>query len=163
MSDTGRALPPAEHHVLVAWYDSPQQLAWTKKTGWVVVRLGNRNGTWNVEPEFATTRNILLHTHGSKTEPGLLRLKDTKQGYRVFTAEDLVKNGYPGSAKGDIYGIFDVEDDPAFDGQKWDGPKLQKAMATFESRRRYRVVKNLGHFSAHPRVLSLRELLTAMK
>lgn len=162
LSDTRRALPPAEHHVLVAWFNDAEQLAWTMSKGWVVVRLGDRKGTWTVPPEFATTRHILLHTYGSKVEPGMLRLKETKQGYRVFTAEDLVKNGYPGSAKGDIYAVFEVESDPAFEGQKWDGAKLQQAMASFESRRSYRTVNSLGRLSAHPRVLSLRELLTAM-
>jgi predicted component of viral defense system (DUF524 family) len=161
MSDTTRALPPSEHHVVVAWFEDDAQLRWTIKTGFAVVRLGDRRGTWHVPPEFASARHILLHTHKSQVPDGLLALKERKPGYKVFTAEDLKAKGYPGSAGGDIYAIFDVEPDPIFDGQKWDGRKLQEVMTAFESRRKYREVKALGSLSALPRVLSLQELLKA--
>ncbi|HEX7261350.1 MAG TPA: DUF2357 domain-containing protein, partial [Luteolibacter sp.] len=46
MSDTTRALPPSEHHVVVAWYNTPEQLAWTLEKGIANVRLGDRPGTW---------------------------------------------------------------------------------------------------------------------
>jgi predicted component of viral defense system (DUF524 family) len=161
MSDTTRALPPSEHHVVVAWYQDNEQLKWTMKTGFAVVRLGDRRGTWHVPPEFASARHVLLHTHKSQVPVGLLALKERKPGYKVFTAEDLKAKGYPGSAGGDIYAIFDVVPDPVFDGQKWDGRKLQEVMTAFESRRKYREVKALGSLSALPRVLSLQELLKA--
>lgn len=163
MSDTTRALPPSEHHVVVAWYEDEAQLTWTMKTGFAVVRLGDRRGTWHVPPEFASARHVLLHTHKSQVAEGLLALKERKPGYKVFTAEDLKVKGYPGSASGDIYAIFEVAPDPVFDGQKWDGRKLQEVMTAFESRRKYREVKALGSLSALPRVLSLQELLKAMR
>lgn len=162
MSDTTRALPPSEHHVVVAWFEDEAQLNWTMKTGFAVVRLGNRRGTWHVPPEFASARHVLLHTHKSQVADGLLALKERKPGYKVFTAEDLKAKGYPGSASGDIYAIFEVAPDPVFDDQKWDGRKLQEVMTEFESRRKYRAVKALGRVSALPRVLSLQELLKAM-
>ena len=157
-----RALPPSEHHVVVAWYDDEAQLNWTMKTGLVVVRLGGRRGTWHVPPEFASARHILLHTHKSHVADGLLALRDLP-GYKVFTSEDLKAKSYPGPAKGEIYAIFEVVPDPVFDGRKWDGRKLQEVMTEFESRKRYREVKALGNLSALPRVLSLKELLKAMK
>ena len=163
MSDTTRALPPSEHHVVVAWYEDDEQLKWTMKTGFAVVRLGDRRGTWHVPPEFATARHVLLHTHKSHIAEGLLALKERKPGYKVFTAEDLKAKGYPGSASGDIYAIFEVAPDPVFDGQKWDGRKLQEVMTEFESRRKYREFSSLGRSSAIPRVLSLQELLKAMR
>lgn len=162
IGDTSRALPPSEHHVVVAWYQDDAQLRWTLKTGYVVVRLGDRRGTWHVPPEFASARHVLLHTHKSQVADGLLALKDRKPGYKVFTAEDLKAKGYPGSASGDIYAIFEVESDPVFDGQKWDGRKLQEIMIEFESRRKYREVKALGNLSALPRVLSLQDMFKAM-
>lgn len=161
MSDTSRALPPSEHHVVVAWYEDDAQLTWTIKTGFAVVRLGDRRGTWHVPPEFASARHVLLHTHKSQVADGLLALKERKSGYKVFTAEDLKAKGYPGSAGGDIYAIFEVAPDQVFGGQKWDGRKLQEVMIAFESRRKYREVKALGSLSALPRVLSLQELLKA--
>jgi hypothetical protein len=163
MSDTGRALPPAEHHVVVAWFEDDAQLGWTVKTGYAVVRLGDRRGTWHVPPEFASARHVLLHTHKSRVAEGLLVLKELKPGYKVFTAEGLQARGYPGSAGGDIYAVFEVEADPAFKGQQWDGSKLLEVMTRFESRRSYREVKSLGRSSPIPRVLSLRDLLKAMK
>lgn len=163
MSDTTRALPPSEHHVVVAWFEDDAQLQWTMKTGFAVVRLGDRRGTWHVPPEFASARHVLLHTHKSQVADGLLALNERKPGYKVFTAEDLKSKGYPGSASGDIYAIFEIAPDRVFDGQKWDGRKLQKVMTAFESRRKYREVKALGSLSALPRVLSLQELLKAMR
>jgi hypothetical protein len=163
LSDTTRALPPSEHHVVVAWYKDDAQLRWTMETGFAVVRLGDRRGTWHVPPEFASARHVLLHTHKSQIADGLLALKERRPGYKVFTAEDLKAKGYPGSASGDIYAIFEVEADRVFDGQKWDGQKLQEVMIEFESRRRYREVKALGSLSALPRVLSLQELLKALR
>ena len=163
LSDTTRALPPSEHHVVVAWYEDDAQLQWTMRTGFAVVRLGNRRGTWKVPPEFSSARHVLLHTHNSKVADGLLRLKDLYPGYKVFTAEELKAKGYPGPAGGKIYAIFKVGPDKVFGGQKWDGRKLQEVMTEFESRRKYREVRALGSLSAIPRVISLKELLKAMK
>lgn len=161
MSDTTRALPPSEHHVVVAWFEDEAQLQWTMKTGFAVVRLGDRRGTWHVPPEFASARHVLLHTHESHVAPGLLALKEGKPGYKVFTAGDLKAKGYTGPASGDIYAIFEVVPDPAFEAQRWDGAKLQDVMRAFESRRKYRDVGTLGRSSPIPRVLSLQELLKA--
>ena len=163
MTETTRALPPSEHHVVVAWFENDAQLKWTMKTGYAVVRLGDRRGTWHVPPEFASARHVLLHTHKSQVADGLLVLKERKPGYKVFTAEDLKAKGYPGSAGGDIYAIFEVNPDPAFKAQRWDGVMLQSVMKAFESRRKYREISQLGHSSAIPRVLSLQELLKAMR
>jgi predicted component of viral defense system (DUF524 family) len=162
LSDTMRALPPSEHHVVVAWYQDGAQLEWTMKVGFAVVRLGDRRGTWHVPPEFASARHVLLHTHKSQVADGLLGLKERKPGYKVFTADDLKAKGFPGSARGEIYAIFEVAPDPVFNGQKWDGRKLQKVMTQFEARRNYRKMKALKSLSALPRVLSLRELLKVM-
>ena len=162
LSDTMRALPPSEHHVVVAWYQDGAQLEWTMKVGFAVVRLGDRRGTWHVPPEFASARHVLLHTHKSQVADGLLALKERKPGYKVFTADDLKAKGFPGSARGEIYAIFEVTPDPVFNGQKWDGRKLQEVMTQFEARRNYRKMKALKSLSALPRVLSLRELLKVM-
>jgi hypothetical protein len=163
ITDTTRALPPSEHHVVVAWFEDEAQLRWTKTSGLAVVRLGDRRGTWHVPPEFASARHVLLHTHQSQVADGLFALNEGKPGYKVFTAADLKSRGYPGSAGGDIYAIFEVKADPVFAGRRWDGSKLQDVMTAFESRRAYRSMKALGRLSAVPRVLSLQELLKAMR
>jgi hypothetical protein len=161
MSDTTRALPPSEHHVVVAWYNTPEQLGWTLEKGIANVRLGDRPGTWHIPPEMASARHVLLRTHGGKVADGLFRL--TKPGYKVFTTNDLIKDGYPGAADGEIYAVFEVEPDVTYVGRKWDEPEVTKQIKAFESRRSYRQVNTLHRRSPDPRVLSLQELLRAMR
>ena len=161
MSDTTRALPPSEHHVVVAWYNTPEQLAWTLDKCIANVRLGDRPGTWHIPPEMASARHVLLRTHGGKVAPGLFRL--TKPGYKVYSASDLTAKGYPGAAGGEIYAVFEVEPDAAYAGRKWYEPEVTKQIKAFESRRSYRQVKTLHRRSPDPRVLSLQELLRAMQ
>ncbi len=161
MSDTTRALPPSEHHVVVAWYNTPEQLAWTREKGIANVRLGDRPGTWHIPPEMASARHVLLRTHGGKLADGLFRL--TKPGYKVYSASDLTAKGYPGATGGEIYAVFEVEPDAAYIGRKWDEPEVTKQIKAFESRRSYRQVNTLHRRSPDPRVLSLQELLRAMR
>jgi predicted component of viral defense system (DUF524 family) len=161
MSDTTRALPPSEHHVVVAWYNTPEQLAWTLEKGIANVRLGDRPGTWHIPPEMASARHVLLRTHGGKVAPGLFRL--TKPGYKVYSANDLTAKGYPGAAGGEIYAVFEVEPDVAYAGRKWDEAEVTAQIKAFESRRSYRQVNTLHRRSPDPRVLSLQELLRAMR
>lgn len=160
LSDTSRALPPAEHHVVVAWYNTPEQLEWTLSQGLVNVRLGDRPGSLHIPPELASARHVLLRTHGGKVAEGLFRL--TKPGYMVYTAADLLRKGYPGTADGDIYAVFKVEADSSYTGRKWDNDQVTMQIKAFESRRRYRQVNTLHRRSPDPRVLSLQELLKAM-
>lgn len=158
LSDSHRATPPAEHHVVVAWYDSPAQLMWTLKKGLANVRLGKRQGTWHVPPEFATAHHVLLHTHVRKGVAAMFRLREKIPGYKIFTLNDLKKSGYPGRGEGEIYAVFEVEIDPGFLGTTWDKSELLDTIECFEKRRSYRE-SPLGRDSAIPRVLSLKELL----
>ena len=156
-----RALPPAEHHIVVAWYDSPEQLAWTLREGIANVRLGDRPGAWHIPPEIASARHLLLRTRGGVVAPGLFRLREP--GYRVFTAEELRGGGYPGRASGAIYAVFDVREDPEYAGREWDGAILMDVLEEFEARMKHKPAAPLGRTSPHPRVLSLRELLKALR
>ena len=160
LSESKRALPPADHFVVVAWYNSLKQLEWTRKTGQVNVRLGDRPGTWRVPPEFASARHVLLRSHDRTVAQGLWRLADKEPGYKIFTADDLKSSGYPGAASGEIYAVFKVEEDPRYNGQAWDGAKMIRILEEFEARRGH-LWKGLGHRSPDPRVLSLRDLLKA--
>ena len=180
MSDTGRAIPPADHHVVVVWYDSPEQLAWMVNKGLAIIWLG----AWHVQPEFASARHVLLRSYVEEGESVLLKLKDGVPGYKIYNAAEHERNstvireqvsgytipntpspleeGYPGSAKGEIYAVFEVERDDAYAGREWDREKLMDEIEAFEKRRNYRG-SGLGRTSPFPRVMSLRELLQAMK
>ena len=154
-----RATPPAEHMVLVAWYRNAAQLQWTADKGLAIVRLGRRPGAWHVQPEFSQARHILLHSGKGASAPGLWRLRSP--GYRVYTAAELKKTGYPGLAGGEIYALFEVEVDEEWKKVNWDRKKLIHSIRNFESGIRYRLVKNIGRQSSYPRILPLRELLKA--
>ena len=154
-----RALPPAEHMVLVAWYKDDKQLAWTTTTGKAIVRLGKRPGAWHIQPEIAEARHLLLHSRGGVSSPGLWRLRSP--GYKVYTDAELKATGYPGLAGGEIYALFEVEPDPEWAAVTWHRRKLLRAIRDFESRIRHKLVKNVGRRSAFPRILALRDLLKA--
>ncbi|MDG4598065.1 MAG: DUF2357 domain-containing protein [Candidatus Contendobacter sp.] len=156
-----RALPPAEHHVVVAWYETPTQLDWTRRTGLANVRLGDRPGSWRIPPEIASARHLLLRTHRGVVAPGLFRLRTP--GCRVLTAGDLRHNGYPGTAGSEIYAVFDVSEDPTYAGLEWNGSVLMRVITEFEARMKHRPGLTLGRTSPYSRVLSLRELLKALK
>lgn len=110
---------------------------------------------------MASARHVLLRSHRGEVAEGLFRL--TKPGYKVYSASDLTAKGYPGAATGEIYAVFEVEPDNAYTGQKWDEVKVMNQIKAFESRRSYRQVTMLGRRSPDPRVLSLQELLRAMR
>jgi predicted component of viral defense system (DUF524 family) len=154
-----RALPPAEHMVLVAWYRDAQQLEWTKSKRIAIVRLGKRPGTWHVQPEFAEARHILFHSRGGVSPPGLWRLRSP--GYKVFTDDELMRSGYPSLARGEIYAMFEVEPDPDWAAVEWHRKKLIRAIRDFENRIRHKLVKNIGRRSAYTRILPLSDLLKA--
>jgi predicted component of viral defense system (DUF524 family) len=161
MSDTGRALPPAEHYVVVAWYDSREQFDWTLKHGIANVRLGRRDGAWHVPPEMASAVHVLLRTHDYMVAPGLFRLRTP--GYKVYTAGDLSNLDYPGGASEEIYAVFEIVSDEVYSELEWDGKKVVEVLRAFEARRSYRDGSISNRRLADPRVLSLKELLRAIR
>ena len=127
-----RPVPPAEHSVLVGWCDSEHQLEWIRRAGLYNFRAGLRRGSIRLEPSIADARHLLLHGHGNKAWPGLWRIK--RRGPRIYTAEELVRNGYPSEPDVDvIYAVFDVEPDSFYIGWKWDYAKLTGKKTAFAS------------------------------
>lgn len=78
-------------------------------------------------------------------------------------AEDLRQSEYPGRTGGEIYAIFEICEDSDYEGREWDGGVLMDVLEAYESRMRHRPPVPLGHTSPYPRVLSLRELLKAIR
>jgi predicted component of viral defense system (DUF524 family) len=168
-----RALPPAEHMVLVGWYrnEAQKQLAETE-TGFAYVRLGRRSGALHVHPNLAHVRNVALRTENSIVAPGLLLLREP--GFRVYTRSQLRSElrqhagvqgvaAWEASARADddehIYALFRTRRDPDYGAQFWDGSKLMELIEAFETDARNRLVRNLGRTSPYPRILPLRDLL----
>jgi hypothetical protein len=170
-----RALPPAEHMVLCAWYETDAQLALAQQeNGFAFVRLGRRAGALHVHPDLAQTRHMLLRTYNEKVAHGLLILREP--GFRVFTrtalrAELQAKAKQAGVAVWEsvvatnddehIYALFQTKPDPAWTNVQWRGKDLMNLIEAFESDIRHKPIENVGRTSAYPRLLPLRELLKA--
>ena len=143
-----RAPPPSEQSVLVGWFDDDEHLAWILKTGLYNFRAGDRSGSIRLAPEIVRAEYLLLHTHGSRAAPGLLRI--LKQGPRLFTNEELRKRGYPRqSASDSIYAVFDVTKENFYSDWTWDYSKLPG--------------RRTGRKSAEPFAVSLVDVLTIHK
>ena len=154
-----RAPPPAEHHVVIARCESPEQLAWSLREGVANVRLGTPPGAWRVTPEFSSARHLLLRTNYGVIAPGLFRL--LTPGYRIVTSNYLESIGYPRTEAGAIYAAFELTRDPAFAHREWNDALLLDALEEFEAQQR--PVISIARTSPYPRVLSLRNLLRALR
>jgi predicted component of viral defense system (DUF524 family) len=170
-----RALPPAEHMVLVAWYrNDPQKHLAEAEDGFVYVRLGRRSGTLHVHPNLARVRHVALRTEGAVVASGLLLLREP--GFRIYTRSQLRAelqqhagvrgvSAWEASAGTDdeehIYALFRTRRDPRYGAQDWGGDKLMDLIEAFETDARNTLVTNLGRTSPYPRILPLRDLLKA--
>jgi predicted component of viral defense system (DUF524 family) len=169
-----RALPPAEHMVLVAWYrnEAQKQLAETDN-GFTYVRLGPQSGA-HVHPNLARVRNVVLRSEGGALGSGLLLLREP--GFRVYTRLQLRAKleqhaelrgvaAWEASAGADqeeyIYALFRTRRDPGYGAQEWDGDKLMSLIEEFEKDKRNAPYTDLERTSPYPRILSLRDLLNA--
>jgi hypothetical protein len=168
-----RAIPPAEEMVLAAWYNTEAQLNLAHlPDGIVFVRLGMRQGSLRVHPNFARVRHVVLRAAGGKIAPGLLEIRE--DGYRIFNREDLRKLFRQRQLSGRVsnweaiesaidenyyYAVFDVRPDESFDGWRWNGNLLMDKIELFETDRRNRVVTNLARSSPFPRLLPFQMLL----
>ncbi|HEX7858996.1 MAG TPA: DUF2357 domain-containing protein [Verrucomicrobiae bacterium] len=171
-----RALPPAEHMVLTAWFENDAQRDLAQaENGFTYVRLGRRAGSLHVHPNLTRVRHMLLRTHGPSVAPGLLVLREP--GFRVFTRTQLRAElsahakgagvtAWQASAGRDddehIYALFRTKADLDFRGQAWNPDEIMRRIEEFERDVRQKPVENLGRTSAYPRVLPLRELLKAL-
>ena len=170
-----RALPPAEHMVLVAWYRTPNQLALARsENGFTFVRLGRRQGAFHIHPNLARVRHVLLRTEDSDVAVGLLELREP--GLRVFTRRQLraelaqhaqgsgvaVWQEVAGSDDEEfLYALFKTRSDTMWEGVRWHGQRLMNLIEKFESDVRNKLVENVGRTSPYPRILDLRDLLNA--
>jgi len=108
--------------VLVGWRKDIAHLKWILGKGLYNFRMDARAGSLQLGPDITAAKYLLLHSEGSKAEPGLLRI--TSKGPRVLSKAALLDTGYPGTPKGDFYLVFDVEPASEFDGFSWDYAKL---------------------------------------
>lgn len=171
-----RAVPPAEHMVLLAWYRDQKERERMAALRCLYVRLGLRQGAFHVHPNIARTRHVLLRSSGGAVQPGLLALREP--GFRVYTRDELRRvlqkhepslglSAWELGPNADdeqfIYALFLTEPDPTYSGVDWDGEHLMDLLERHESDARNVPVANVGRTSAYPRLLPLRDVLAAQK
>lgn len=139
-----RAEPPAEVNVLVGFCKGAAHLKWIQKQKRYNVRTGSGAGSIRLSPEVSSAKYLLLHEEGSKV-CGMYRI--TGDGPRIFSKDDLIKQGYPTTPSQDFYLVFDLDHATGFEHYQWN----------------YAAIPNrpLGHQSGWPYTTTLDKILNA--
>ena len=156
-----RALPPAEHMVMVAWRYQAAQLAWIQANGLAVVSLGASSASWKFQTELSGIRHLLLHSMASSVSKGVWRVK--APGCRVLGDADLRAMGYPFTGSGGMHAVFDVESELEWPDTGWCAKKLIRSIRDFEASIRYKLARNIGRQSLMPRIIPLAMLIKMME
>jgi predicted component of viral defense system (DUF524 family) len=137
-----RARPPAEVNVLVGFCKGTAHLNWIQNQKRYNVRTGSGAGSLRLSPEVSSAKYLLLHEAGSKA-CGLYRI--TGDGPRIFSKNDLLKQGYPTPPSQDFYLVFDIEAATGFESYQWNYAAIPS--------------KPLGHQSGWPYTTTLDKIL----
>jgi predicted component of viral defense system (DUF524 family) len=148
------ALPPAEHRVLVVCSKDNQELdAWIDNEI-AYVRLGKCTDSLAINEELFGLRHLLIRRSGNV----LFSLKRfTRDGFKIWSGKEInAKFGKLKKSEDNIYAVFHVEDDPAFQNTSWDEAGIWKNIEAKINREG----KPLSpRRSTAPVVLTLRELV----
>lgn len=120
-----RAIPPAEHWILVGSYENFMCLRWILQKSLYVFQMELTSSSSHVQPEFTLARHLLLYNNSGVALKGLLQIKEL--GFRLLTSENLAAMEYPGTlVPRTIYAVYSVASDIYFKGflWKWDLTKL---------------------------------------
>jgi hypothetical protein len=126
-----RAPPLAETHVLIGWYKDKAHLEWVQKSKHYNFRMGKTPGSLHLKPEVSGAAYLLLHSYRGATSSSLFRI--VKEGPRVWSNEQLIKDGYPSEPSQPFYLIYDVEPADGFEGYEWDYRKLPERLQNRQS------------------------------
>ncbi len=118
-----RAMIPDETFVLIAYYRK-ENLNWIIKSGLYNARTDSRNGSLRLGPGETGARYLLLHTEKETKSAQLFKIMD--RGPRVFSKQQLKKNGYPSEPSQDYYIVYKVKQaqESEFVDKIWDITKL---------------------------------------
>ncbi|NPC55189.1 DUF2357 domain-containing protein [Caenimonas soli] len=157
--DGYRALPPAEHMVMVACGYDKDQLAWIQANKLAIVPLGPAAGAWRLQAELPDVRHLLLGPRGGALSGGLWRM--TVPGCRVLSNLDLASIGYPSPSPGEVHAMFDVASQRDWEDVVWSRKKTLRAIREFDGSAVVRFGKDAAAHFRGPRVVSLLGLLKA--
>jgi len=119
-----REVHPLDTSVLIGYFKNSEQLEWILDKSLYNARINNKRGSIVIDKELAGAKYLLLH--GPK-ELITNRLFEISKGEtKIFTKEELVKQGYPGSSENAAYLVFKLKkiDLAEFDNSSWDIRKL---------------------------------------
>src|SRR5690606_20048557 len=87
-----RSFMPDDTYILVAYYRK-ENLNWILKTGLINTRTGTDKGSLRLGPSETGAKYVLLHSEGETVTSKLFKVLE--RGPRIFSKQDLLKNGYP--------------------------------------------------------------------
>jgi predicted component of viral defense system (DUF524 family) len=170
-----RALPPAEHKVLIIWFngDVPTLLSEASE-GLSFVSLGRQSGSVSVDPNLFSARHILHCSYGSTNASKLLLLREPE--FRIYNREQLraelyraADNGgdaaWHASAADDeddtFYALFRTKADPHFESIQWSSELVLRCVGSSHVGVESQAFPTDGGHLPGPSLLSLRNLLNA--
>ena len=104
-----------EVSVLIGFYKNEEHLEWILKHNLYNFRTGTDRGSLSLSEMRLNAKYLILHGKNELETDKIFKL--TAKGPRIFSRNDLLKNGYP-EPKGELYVVFQLERDASEDFEK---------------------------------------------
>lgn len=119
-----RSLMPDDTYILVAYYRK-ENFTWILKTGLINTRTGTDKGSLRLGPSETGAKYVLLHSEGETVTSKLFKVLE--RGPRIFSKQDLLRNGYPSEPKKDFYLVYKIKpvEEEEFQNVRWNILKLE--------------------------------------
>ncbi len=121
---TEKKLIPDETFVLIGYYKNKEHLNWILKTNFYNFRTGKGKGSLPLGFKEVSACYIVLHGLGETQTNKIFKLKDN--GPKIWSKENLQKEGYPTIPNGDLYIMYEIEKESSneFNNAKFDIRRL---------------------------------------
>lgn len=116
-----------EISVLIGFYKNEEHLKWILKNNLYNFRTGTDRGSLSLSEMHLNAKYLILHGKNELETDKIFKF--TAKGPRIFSRNDLLKNGYP-EPKGELYIVFQLEKDASedFDNIRIDLRRLPQFM-----------------------------------
>lgn len=113
--------------VLIGFYKNEEHLKWILKNNLYNFRTGTDRGSLSLSEMHLNAKYLILHGKNELKTDKIFKF--TAKGPRIFSKNDLLKNGYP-EPKGELYIVFQLEKDASedFDNIRIDLRRLPQFM-----------------------------------
>jgi len=158
-SPTSRAKPPSEHHVLIVWNYSEDELEWSSANSAVVVKLPATGSQGARLPKLAGAHHLLMHKSGEAFATGLWQV--SPDGCQIMHKDALSARSYPLLPDDCAFLLFEAAIDEHWGECKWTVRSLLDAARKFE-KQAFSVAPSGPKKSKSPRLTSLTALVQAV-